>query len=128
MAHLKLDELVVYRRSEELADHCWNLVWAWDSFARETVGRQLIRAADSIGANIAEGFGRASTADNQRFVRIARGSLYEVRHFLRRADARGLVGEREKKRLREITCELPRLLNGYLRSLKCASVVAEQGP
>jgi four helix bundle protein len=53
------------------------------------VGKQLIRAADSVGANIAEGDGRGTYADNRRHVRIARGSLNETKHFLRRAYRRG---------------------------------------
>lgn len=118
MEGFKLDELHVYRMSEELADACWELVKQWDKFAQETVGKQLVRAADSVGANIAEGFGRASSADHQRFVRMARGSLYEVRHFLRRADKRKLVTGPGRKQLQSLIRELPKTLNGYLRSLK----------
>jgi four helix bundle protein len=118
MEGFKLDELRVYRLSEELADECWRVVKGWDAFARLTVGSQLVRAADSIGANIAEGFGRASAADHQRFVRTARGSLYEVRHFLRRADERQLLAPEEKLRLQTLMQTLPKCLNAYLRSLQ----------
>jgi four helix bundle protein len=69
----------------------------WNWFARATVGRQLVRAADSIGANIAEGTGRGSYLDNRRFVLIARGSLYETQHWLRRAVRRNLLNEDEIK-------------------------------
>jgi four helix bundle protein len=57
-------------------------------FAKDTVGKQMVRAGDSIGANIAEGSGRGSFQDNRRFIRIARGSLYETMHWLRRANNR----------------------------------------
>lgn len=117
MGELKLDELRVYTLAEELADQSWELVLSWDGFSRNTVGSQLIRAADSVGANIAEGFGRASRADHQRFIRIARGSLYEVRHFLRRADKRGLVPAASRQRLLGLMETLPRTLNAYLKSL-----------
>lgn len=50
----------VYRLSEKLADEVWELVLGWNHFARDTVGRQLVRAADSVGANIAEGTGRGT--------------------------------------------------------------------
>ena len=118
MAVLKLEELRVYAAAERLADLVWDVVLSWDRFARETVGGQLVRAADSVGANIAKGFGRASAADNQRFVRIARGSLYEARHFLRRADHRKLLSAESRKALHATLDELLPLLNAYLASLR----------
>ena len=68
------ENLRVYQLAERLADTIWDAVLEWNSFARETVGKQLVRAADSVGANVAEGTGRGSSLDNRRFVRIARGS------------------------------------------------------
>lgn len=117
MPSLKLEELRVYQLAEEVADVTWSIVNGWESFAKEAFGKQLVRAADSIGANIAEGFGRGSFADNKRFVRIARGSLYEVRHFLRRAARRGLVPLEHRQRLHPLLKELPPVLNGYLTSI-----------
>jgi four helix bundle protein len=103
--------------AEQLADLVWELVRAWEPFAKRTVGSQLVRAADSVGANIAEGYGRASPADHQRFIRTARGSLYEVRHFLRRADQRKLLNKEQKTPLQALLTELLPALNAYLRSL-----------
>jgi len=71
-----------YQLAERLADEVWTIVVKWDKY---TVGRQLVRAAESIGANIAEGTGRGSFKDNRRFVRISRGSLNETKHWLRRS-------------------------------------------
>jgi len=65
------ENLEVYKLAERLADEIWSVVLRWDYFARDTVGKQLVRAADSIGANIAEGTGRRSFQDNRRFVRTA---------------------------------------------------------
>ncbi len=81
------EKLRVYELAELLADEIWRIVRKWDTFARDTVGKQIVRSADSIGANIAEGTGRGTYQDNRRFVRTARGSLYETRHWLRRAYA-----------------------------------------
>lgn len=117
MPSLRLEELRVYVLAEQLADAAWDLTLKWDYFAKDTIGKQLIRAADSIGANIAEGFGRGSFADNQRFVRIARGSLYEVRHFLRRADARKLVPREGKRHLHSLIKNLAPAPNAYLKSI-----------
>jgi four helix bundle protein len=117
MAQIKLDELRVYAMAEELADLVWQAAVAWPPFAKSTVGHQLVRAADSVGANIAEGYGRAYPADNRRFVRTARGSLYEVRYFLRRADKRGLLTKEQKAPLRQLLKAFLPSLNAYLHSL-----------
>jgi four helix bundle protein len=117
VAKFALDTLRVYGLAEEISDVVWEFVSGWEHFAKTTVGHQLVRAVDSIGANIAEGYGRASPADNRRFVRTARGSLYETRHFLRRADKRRLLSREQKSRLRPLLAELLPALNAYLRSL-----------
>ena len=111
------ESLRVYRLSEKLADEIWDLVIGWDIFARDTVGRQLVRAADSVGANIAEGTGRSSYQDNRRFVRMARGSLRETQHFLRRAFRRKLIGEPQVNRIKPLIDELAPRLNAYLKSI-----------
>ena len=111
------ENLRVYQLSEKLADRIWDLVMGWDFFAKDTVGKQLVRAADSVSANIAEGDGRGSYADNRRFVRTARGSLNETKHFLRRAYRRKLLKEAEVKALKPLVDELGPKLNNYLKSI-----------
>ncbi len=111
------ENLRVYRLWEELADVIWDLVVRWDPFARDTVGKQLVRAADSIGANISEGVGRGSYQDNRRFTRIARGSLNETMHFLRRAFRRRLLTTKQVEAIRPLTDELSPKLNAYLKSI-----------
>lgn len=118
MDRTSFEKLDVYRLSEQLANEIWNIVTTWDYLARDTVGKQVIRATDSIGANIAEGCGRGSKKDNQRFVRIARGSLYETKHWLRLAFHRGLLQPTNIERLRDLIDELTPRLNAYLNSLK----------
>jgi four helix bundle protein len=109
--------LHVYRLSEQLADDVWGIASKGRGIARDTVGKQLVRAADSIGANIAEGVGRGSYVDNRRFIRIARGSLYEVRHWLRRAYRRKLLTTEGINALKPLIAELGPRLNAYLRSI-----------
>ena len=105
------ENLRVYRLSEEIADRIWELVVEWDWFAKTTVGVQVVRSADSVGANIAEGEGRGSYADNRRFVRTARGSLNETKHFLRRAYRRGLLKKADVGALKPLVDELGPKLN-----------------
>jgi len=54
----KLEDLEVYNLSEIISDKIWDIVMEWDYFAKDTIGKQICRAADSISANIAEGYGR----------------------------------------------------------------------
>jgi four helix bundle protein len=117
MERTNFEKLQVYQLSEKLADNIWAIVVTWDSFAKETVGKQIVRAADSIGANIAEGSGRGSLPDNRRYVRIARGSLYETIHWLRRSYLRKLLSQAEVKKLRTLVEELSPKLNAFLRSV-----------
>jgi four helix bundle protein len=117
MARTDFEKLRVYQLSERLADNVWSVVFNWNSFARDTVGKQLVRAADSVGANISEGAGRGRFLDNKRFVRIARGSLNETKHWLRRAYRRNLLTEKQVATLRLIVEELGPTLNAYLRSI-----------
>jgi four helix bundle protein len=117
MATKGFEELRVYRAAEKLADEVWKIVREWDGSARETVGRQIVRSADSIGANIAEGTGRGTYQDNRRFLRVARGSLFETRHWLRRAYRRRLLTPDQIAVLKPLISDLSPCLNAYLKSI-----------
>jgi four helix bundle protein len=117
MSGTNFENLRVYMLSEELADEIWKIVYRWDAFAKDTVGKQIVRSADSIGANIAEGTGRFNYHDIQRFVKIARGSLNETQHFLRRAFKRKLLTPADVKKLKPLVDNLAPQLNSYLKSI-----------
>jgi four helix bundle protein len=117
MARTNFESLRVYQLSEHLADSIWEIVLQWNPFARDTVGKQLVKAADSVGANIAEGTGRGSYVDNRRFVKIARGSLNETKHWLRRAFKRRLLNTKQINNVKPIIEELAPKLNAYLKSI-----------
>src|SRR5260370_6555339 len=95
----------------------WNSVKGWAVLAGDTGGKQIIRGANSIGANIAEGWGRGPCPDNRRFVRTARGSLYETQHWLRRAYRRNLLTDKQAEALKPLVDSLSPMLNAYLRSI-----------
>ena len=114
------ENLRVYQLAEELSDAIWEVVTGWDGFNRDTVGKQIVRSADSIGANIAEGAGRYGTQDNKRFGYFARGSLNETKHWLRRAFRRKLLTDREIAQLKPVIDELSPKLNANINSLKVA--------
>jgi four helix bundle protein len=117
MEKTNFENLEIYQLSEKLADEVWNIVLDWSSLAQDTVGKQMIRSTDSIGANIAEGSGRGSDKDYIRFLRMARGSLNETRHWLRRSYKRKLLTENQVGLLSPIIEKLTLKLNAYIRSI-----------
>ncbi len=104
-------DLVAYRLSVEIADDMHATVARWSSFDRWSLGVELVRAADSVGANIAEAMGRWHVPDRRRLLFIARGSLHETEHWILRAEARGLLEPGTNDRLGEVA----RALNGLIR-------------
>lgn len=117
MSRPNFEKLQVYQLAEKLADEIGRLVEKWNQFAKDTVGKQIVRSADSIGANIAEGEGRYNFQDNKHFIKIARGSLNETIHWLRRAYTRNLLNKEQINKLKPIIDELSPKLNAYLKSI-----------
>ncbi|MBI4548870.1 MAG: four helix bundle protein [Ignavibacteriae bacterium] len=114
----KIEELDVYRLSEGLADKVWDICVDWDAFAKHTVGRQFVNAADSIGANLSEGHGRYSLKENIQFCYYARGSLDETRNWIRRSFNRKLLKEKQPDELSQLLDERGPKLNAYINALK----------
>lgn len=122
MNNSKIEDLEIYQIALELSDLIWNIVSKWDSFARNTVGTQLVRAIDSVGANLSEGYGRGSKIDNARFAKIARGSLFESKYWLVQANKRKLISDLEANQIiSKIESLLPRIsayINYLLKNTK----------
>ncbi len=75
-------DLVIYQLSLDVAVEIYKLVKKLPPEEKYEFGSQLRRASSSIGANIAEGFGRYHYKDKIKFYYNARGSLLEVEHFI----------------------------------------------
>ena len=88
---MPIERMEIFKRYVDISDEIWQLCTNWSAFAQRTVGEQLCRAIDSVGANLVEGDGRYSKADALRFFIIARGSAREALYWLTRAEARGLL-------------------------------------
>ena len=115
MSHHRLEDLEVYQMAEVFADDIWNLVCGWDYFAKDTVGKQIVRSADSIGANIAEGYGRFHYKENKNFCYFSRGSVIETKSWLNKAKTRNLISE-DKYTLLFNQLEIIHLkLNAYIK-------------
>ena len=121
MKNSSIKDLEIYQASIEISDKIWNMVIPWDDFVKRTIGSQLVRAVDSVGANIAEGYGRGSKLDNARFVKIARGSLFETKYWLNQANTRKLLSNDD---LTEIIAKIETLLpriSAYINYLSKSS-------
>ena len=121
MPKTHFENLKVYQLAEALADEIWEIVIKWEQLPKYTVGQQMVKSADGIGSCIAEGSGRGTAQDNRRFIGIARGSLYETKHWLRRAFKRKLLTNAQTNSLRVIVDDLTPALNGYWRSVSNAA-------
>lgn len=121
MTRTHFEELKVYQLAETLADEIWVVVAKWEYFAQSTVGQQIVRSADGVGACLAEGSGRGTAQDNRRFIGMARESLYETKHWLRRAFKRKLLTKPRTDELKGIMDYLTPALNGYWRFVSQAA-------
>ena len=77
-----LEKLEVYLNAELFGDEIWLLVEKLDHFKKDTIGKQLVRSADSISANIAEGYGRYFNKESKQFYFYSRGSIQETKSWL----------------------------------------------
>jgi four helix bundle protein len=106
----KFRELRVYQQAIALAHELHSAVEHWPLLDRRTVGLQLIRAATSVGANIAEATGRWHEKDRRHLLVVSRGSLYETEHWIAYCEQRGLIARGTADR----TDEINRMLNGLI--------------
>jgi four helix bundle protein len=112
-----INDLEIYRESMRLAEVVWDSTVSWPLFAKDTVGKQLVRAADSIAANIAEGYGRYHFKENQKFCYYSRGSAQEAQTWIEKAVRRDLITEETGRTLYRDLDSLKKRLNAYIRSI-----------
>lgn len=114
---MRLEELNVYTISMAIAEKVWQVVSNWDYFAKDTIGKQVVRSSDSIAANISEGFGRYHYKDSKHFLYYSRGSLYETQTWLTKAYKRNLIDNDTYNQLILELKELAIKLNNYINSI-----------
>jgi four helix bundle protein len=89
--YLKLNDIESYKIAFNLSNYVWDLIIKWNSIEKDTIGKQFIRAVDSISANLAEGFGRYSKKDKIKFYRYSYGSIYESLDWNEKAKKRKII-------------------------------------
>lgn len=115
MSFYNLEDLEVYQLAESFGDEVWFVVNSWDYFAKDTVGKQMARSADSISANIAEGYGRYHYKENKNFCYFSRGSIIETKGWLKKSKTRGLLSEDQFNTLYEKLQVIHLKLNAYIK-------------
>ena len=113
-----LEDVRVLKNVEQIADAIYKVASRWDDFPKDVVGKQISRAADSIGANIAESFGRFHFGEKIQFLYYARGSLFETKYWLNRASVRELMSSADAQSYATRLTDIARQLNLYVSSLK----------
>ena len=114
---MRLEELKVYQESMEIAEDIWQIVIDWGYCEKDTIGRQMVRAIDSVAANLSEGFGRYHYKENKNFCYYSRGSLYESKTWLTKARNRNLLSETKYNSLLISIDKISIKLNNYINSI-----------
>jgi four helix bundle protein len=103
--------------ADAIGEQVWNEVSNWSSFERDTIGKQWVRAADSISANLSEAYGRYSFPDRRRFSLYARGSLCETMNWMDKASRRKLIEQGTGMKLNSDLTNLSFKINYYIKSI-----------
>jgi len=120
---MKLEELQVYQMAMDLGEEVWDIVIKWDYFLKDTIGKQLVRAADSVAANLSEGFGRYHYKEAKHFGYYSRGSLYETKTWLTKAHNRKLISDEVFEKFTKQFDTIGVKLNNYINSIGKKKIV-----
>ena len=115
---MELNDLEIYKIAKEISCDAWNIYKVFDWQTKKIIGDQFISAIDSVGANIAEGFGRFHYLDRNKFNYNARGSLVESSHWLYLLNEREIINAEEYNKLDYKLKQLSIKLNNYINSTK----------
>ena len=107
-------DLVVWQKAHAFVLAVYRYTEAFPEREKYGLAHQLRRAAVSIPANIAEGFGKRSPPDKARFLNIAEGSLEECRYYLILSQD---LGYGQSESLMNSLEETSKLLNAYARAI-----------
>lgn len=115
---MKLEDLQVYTLSMQIGEEVWDIVDKWNSFNKDTVGKQFVRAIDSVAANLSEGFGRYHFREKTHFSYYSRGSLYESKTWMTKANNRKLIDDELFQKLQSEINVIGIKLNNYITTTK----------
>ena len=108
------ESLLVWQKSHQFVLEIYKMTQTFPEHEKFGLTSQFRRAAVSIPANIAEGYGKRSVSDKARFFNIAQGSLNECRYYLRLSSDLGYA--ETEQHFKQID-EIGRMLNAYTKKL-----------
>ena len=114
---MKLEDFVVYNLAMTLGEEVYQIVQKWNIFDKDTVGKQFVRAADSIAANLSEGMGRYHYKERKNFSFYSRGSLFETKTWLTKASNRKLISSEEFTDMLDRIELIGVKLNNYIKTI-----------
>ena len=112
---MQLNDIECYKIAFNLSNYVWNIVVIWDYFAKDTVGKQFVRAVDSISANIAEGFGRFGKKDKIHFYYYSFGSLKESLDWNEKTKIRKLLTQEQYNYIFKELDKLPKSIHQLIK-------------
>lgn len=113
--YLKLGDISAYKITFVLSNYVWDVVIKWGYFAKDTVGKQFVKAINSISANIAEGFGRYGKKDKIKFYKYSFGSLKESFDWNEKSKFRKLLTLNQYNYIFTELDKLPKEINGLIK-------------
>ena len=115
MKYLELNDISAYKKALMLSNYLWEIVIGWNSFEKQTVGIQFVRAVDSISANIAEGFGRYGKKDKIKFYYYSFGSAKESLDWNEKSKVMKLITPVQYKYFLEELITLPKEIHQLIK-------------
>jgi len=116
MPHIELKNLKIYQKALIISSKSWELYQKFSWQIKKVIGDQFITAIDSIGANIAEGYGRFHYLDRIKFYYNSRGSLLESLHWLELLINRDLITKNDYNSITVLLEDLNLSLNAFIKS------------
>lgn len=116
--YIPLDKLEVYQLARELSRIAWHIFEKLNWKHKKLMDFQFIESTDSVGANIAESYGRFHYLDRIKFLHYSRGSLMECNdHWLELLFERNIIDIKEFDDFKRVSSKLSLKLNNYINTI-----------
>ena len=109
-------ELVVWQKSMVLVKEIYSLSESFPEYERFGLTNQIRKSSISIPSNIAEGWGRLSRKNYIQFLRISRGSLFELETQILIAIELNYIND--NKISQNLITEISKMLNSLIKKLE----------